>query len=496
MRDAGFSTMLGVWVTPLLFAFTLLSSAASASHPVVVTWDDLAPNGEAFEGVSAQDSSGIRTAPNGSAGGLDAFDPLAASHSEPSLTPGAWDVTSTLVDQAVMIDGYILPLDRRGDRVVEFLLVPWVGACIHTPSPPPNQIVRVVYPEGLAHAQEFSAWRVAGTLRYRPATHDLFLVDGRRDVPAVYALSSAEIVGAPDRIVAASTADLPFFMRLQVWVNTLFTERMSAIAEGGSSHALLIGVLLCFVYGAIHTLGPGHGKAIVVSYFVGTGGSLSRGVVMGLRIAVYHVLSAVAVVFLLDFAVRQATGAAPSDYRAIRLGSYAIVVMIGAVMLWQAVSATLRQRAKPDGHTHVHTNGGHAGCAACSVGATQQGSGWVAVAVGIVPCTGALIVMLFGLANDLIWPAVLMVVAISAGMALAMSAIGVSALLGRRWAERGILRDAVHRRRFANGARLTGSASVLTIGAVLFAVTLAQFPSDLSISSDTVLATGFGLVGK
>ncbi|MBL4558947.1 MAG: hypothetical protein JKP98_23550 [Rhodobacteraceae bacterium] len=53
----------------------------------------------------------------------------------------------------------------------------------------------------------------------------------------------------------------------------------------------------------------------------------------------------------------------------------------------------------------------------------------------MVPCTGALIVMLFGLANDLVIPAVMMVIAISAGMALAMSAIGVAAILGRNWTE-------------------------------------------------------------
>jgi ABC-type nickel/cobalt efflux system permease component RcnA len=99
------------------------------------------------------------------------------------------------------------------------------------------------------------------------------------------------------------------------------------------------------------------------------------------------------------------------------------------------------------------------------------------VAVGAVPCTGALIVMLFGVANDLMLPAILMVVAISAGMALAMSAIGVTAILGRNWVETRVAFDAERRFRFRAGARIAGAASVLLIGATLFAASAMQSPT-------------------
>jgi len=45
--------------------------------------------------------------------------------------------------RAVRIPGYIVPLDDFADAVTEFLLVPYFGACIHTPPPPPNQMVHV-----------------------------------------------------------------------------------------------------------------------------------------------------------------------------------------------------------------------------------------------------------------------------------------------------------------------------------------------------------------
>jgi ABC-type nickel/cobalt efflux system permease component RcnA len=84
--------------------------------------------------------------------------------------------------------------------------------------------------------------------------------------------------------------------------------------------------------------------------------------------------------------------------------------------------------------------------------------------------------MLFGLANDLIWPAILMVLAISAGMALAMSAIGIAALWGRSLAERRLGSDAQRLQRFERVARLTGALCVLAIGSVLFGVTATLQP--------------------
>jgi nickel/cobalt exporter len=395
----------------------------------------------------------------------------------------ALGVTTTHLDKTVVMDGYALPLRAEEGRVVEFLLVPWVGACVHTPPPPANQIVHIDYPQGFEAVSLFTPIRLEGRLTHRPAEYDLFLVDGTRRVATSYAMEQAAIGGTPGEVVAAASAsaDLSWFAAAQAWITDIFTTAMRNMEQGRSAGTIGLALLIAFAYGAIHTLGPGHGKAVVISYFVGTGGSLRRGVSMGGRIAVMHVLSAVVVVFLLDFAVRQATGAAPSDYRLIRLGSYALIVAIGAVMLWRALAAVRAQRAAEDHahhHHHHHHHDAHAGCTACAAAnAGSKGGGWIAAAVGVVPCTGALIVMLFGLANDLVVPAVMMVVAISAGMALAMSAIGVAAILGRNWTEARVAVTPDRRIRFEAGARIAGAACVLVIGATLFVVTFVQTPA-------------------
>jgi nickel/cobalt exporter len=192
------------------------------------------------------------------------------------------------------------------------------------------------------------------------------------------------------------------------------------------------------------------------------------------RIALFHVLSAIVIVLLTDFAVRQVTGKAPSDYRTIRLISYAGIAAIGLFMLRAAIrQARLKHSHGPDqgdDETHHHH---HPGCAACDALDTKKGpAAWLSLAVGAVPCTGALLVLLYGLANDMLWPAILMVIAISLGMALTLSALGIAAILGRRLVNQRVGEDPERQHRLTNGLRIAGALVITIIGAGLFTFTL------------------------
>lgn len=515
-----FQAKRSVWLTALVLLCLMMATTTSgrAMASDLVTWDSLVPAAtpydDPFVDMSADHKSDLRavllhqkTVGNGTE---DAFVRSAADAARLRLDAAGLDadqllrqrlivmqrreedatgVASTLLDRPVLIDGYVLPLARSGERVIEFLLVPWIGACIHTPPPPPNQIIHVKYPKGLLIERRFDAVRLSGVLRHVPASHDLFLIDGTRRISVSYGLASADIAGAADEVVAASAAShtLSPFNRAQLWISGLFTSAMSDLGREGSGRAIFMALLIAFGYGALHTLGPGHGKAVVISYFVGTGGSVRRGVRMGVQIAAFHVISAVVVVLMLDFAVRHATGSAPSDYRLIRLFSYAAIALIGAIMLWQAVTAWISQsRSVHSDQCHGHTphDGPRHSCAACATADTPGPSGaWIAAAVGVVPCTGALIVMLFGLANDLVWPAVLMVAAISLGMAMAMSVIGVAAVWGRNLAEAGRASPA-RRARFQRNAGLAGAACVFAIGCILFMITLLHPGTGPALQTD------------
>lgn len=100
-------------------------------------------------------------------------------------------VVAELDGQRLRLAGYLLPLETRDRMVIEFLLVPWVGACIHTPPPPPNQIVYVKYPEGIEASVVFAPVWIQGTMTTVRSTPNLFLRDGSADIPTGYSLQAS-----------------------------------------------------------------------------------------------------------------------------------------------------------------------------------------------------------------------------------------------------------------------------------------------------------------
>jgi hypothetical protein len=95
--------------------------------------------------------------------------------------------------KTIRMPGYALALEYDGKKVKEFLLVPWVGACIHTPPPPPNQIVYVEASEAFDVRSRYEPVWIEGTLRVGEASKKLFLVDGSADIHIGYSMISAEI---------------------------------------------------------------------------------------------------------------------------------------------------------------------------------------------------------------------------------------------------------------------------------------------------------------
>ncbi len=109
------------------------------------------------------------------------------------ITRRGTELNKKLDGQTVRMPGYALPLETTEDGVTEFLLVPYVGACIHVPPPPPNQIV---------HAQLSTAFRLDGL--YQPVwitgeliagtrNRRLSFVDGQADVPTGYTMRVTKV---------------------------------------------------------------------------------------------------------------------------------------------------------------------------------------------------------------------------------------------------------------------------------------------------------------
>ncbi len=384
-------------------------------------------------------------------------------------TKRASATVKTLNGAHISIPGYALPLAYEDEKITEFLLVPWVGACIHTPPPPPNQIIFVRAPEGMAYQGHFAPVLLTGRIEAKSGEYDLFLVDGSAKITAGYALDMSRVqeyaAAASDALakveVPVSSPDHTWWQNMQMRVSAIFTTTMTNIRDRQSIMPFLVGLLIAFLYGAVHTLGPGHGKAVVLSYFVGEGGSLGRGIRFGTQIAVSHVLTAVVVAVLADLAFRQTTGSSPASFRIVRLLSYASIAAIGGFMLLGAIRGAFK-------HKHQHHEHG----CSCHVHHAKQASGLLSMAIGAVPCTGALMILLYGLANDLLFKSVLMVFAISLGMAITLSAIGIAAILGRHMIEIRLQKNDTHQQRFLTGLSMAGATCVLLIGVSLFVHTL------------------------
>ena len=93
----------------------------------------------------------------------------------------------------ISMPGYALPLEYDGKKATEFLLVPWVGACIHTPPPPPNQIVHVVAATPFESKGMFEAVTVTGVMKIGDRKSELYLVDGTADINMTYAMTGAGV---------------------------------------------------------------------------------------------------------------------------------------------------------------------------------------------------------------------------------------------------------------------------------------------------------------
>jgi hypothetical protein len=103
-------------------------------------------------------------------------------------------VNAALDGTLIRLPGYLLPLEYTGKDVTEFLLVPWVGACIHTPPPPPNQIVHVKSdkPVSVGGGMFAPVW-VTGQLSTTGVKKSLYLMDGTSDVDAGYSLHASKV---------------------------------------------------------------------------------------------------------------------------------------------------------------------------------------------------------------------------------------------------------------------------------------------------------------
>jgi hypothetical protein len=126
--------------------------------------------------------------------GLDVEGLLAKRKALAKQRKAQGETLNTALDgQLIRVPGYVLPLEITGRKVTEFLLVPWVGACIHTPPPPPNQIVHVKTDTPFEVSSLFAPVWVTGRLSAAASKQALTLVDGTSDIDIGYSVKATRV---------------------------------------------------------------------------------------------------------------------------------------------------------------------------------------------------------------------------------------------------------------------------------------------------------------
>jgi nickel/cobalt exporter len=261
-----------------------------------------------------------------------------------------------------------------------------------------------------------------------------------------------------------------------------------ASRDDGTAMWSLFGI--SFLYGVFHAVGPGHGKTVISSYLVANEETWRRGVVLSFASAAIQSLIAIVVVAIAAVLLGATAKAIGLTVHIVETVSYVLVILIGLRLLfvkgrgfliaWRELSSKKKATAEPaassseqgksfhrhdhgpdatamrceqchdDGHAH-HVHGPHChdhdhhasawGHAHGPEPAELAGAGgWrrglsAVVAVGLRPCSGAIIVLIFALAQDLFWTGVGATLLMGLGTAVTVAAIATVAVSARNIAK-------------------------------------------------------------
>jgi nickel/cobalt exporter len=258
----------------------------------------------------------------------------------------------------------------------------------------------------------------------------------------------------------------------------MMSGTIRAAKADGTAAWTLLGI--SFLYGIFHAAGPGHGKAVISSYLVANDETWKRGVALSFASAILQAFTAIAIVGIAAVLLGATAKVMGDTVRIIEIVSYALIILIGLRLLWVKGRAFLKlllpakagHAHAHHGHDHHHGHGHHDHGHAHSHSHNHQhahhdhdhgdeahawghahapepnelvGRHWwkrglaAIVAVGLRPCSGAIIVLVFALAQGLFWIGVASTFAMGLGTFITVAliatlAVGARGLAGR-WAK-------------------------------------------------------------
>src|SRR5438046_2603429 len=252
-----------------------------------------------------------------------------------------------------------------------------------------------------------------------------------RAYPADLLQSPPQVSEARFRITSGSAAPLAAATPAGALVGAKrFGDRMTELVSTREPLGLglvLTSLLVAALLGALHALGPGHGKTIVGAYLIGTRGTARHALFLGLVVTATHTLG----VYLLGFATWGASAWVVPErlFPWISVLSGLLVIGIGASLVRSRLEVALGEHADPH-HHHDHDHG-HSHLPPDVLG--WRGLLALGVSGGLLPRPSAPVVMLAAISLGRIGFGLVLIVAFSAGLAGVLGAIGLVFVYARSW---------------------------------------------------------------
>ncbi len=285
--------------------------------------------------------------------------------------------------------------------------------------------------------------------------------------------------------------------RFWAWIQTTQQNLHRSLAKAvrnlkneGSLAAGWVLASLSFLYGIVHAAGPGHGKAVISSYVIANERTVRRGIILSFLAAGVQALTAVVIVGVLAVILNAAGLRIRALATWMETASYALIAIVGAWLLFSQLRRAIVPKSSSHSHDHHHDHDhrhghdhghhhDHDGDACCNHGHMPlpdqlegdldiKKAAAIVLAVGIRPCTGALIVLVFALAQGIFLAGVGATFAMALGTAITVSALATLAVGSKAVALRLAGGQGVWANRISLAAGIGGSAFVLLLGAMLF----------------------------
>jgi len=215
----------------------------------------------------------------------------------------------------------------------------------------------------------------------------------------------------------------PFLSMIALWqhrLNQKMADLMREAKVSNSMRPLALLLLVAFAYGVIHAAGPGHGKLFAISYILSQRPGLFRGILFGNFIALFHGLSGIMFVLVIRIILQKSiTGTLEDVTRITQIISFSLITCLGLGILIKSIYRWTK-RAKG---SHLAFNGSHK--------RHLYGPLLSALVVGMIPCPGVVMVMLFALSMNLVGLGIMLGVTLSLGMAFTITGVVVMGILGK-----------------------------------------------------------------